>query len=363
MFCQSCGKQIEDGSRFCPYCGAANGSEKEQKESSVKKGKSRKKKKAPVIIIAIAVLVVLGVLIFSDNDASSEKEQLIALIQNGYLGNYDTVTIKEVLESMDENAEWNAGEAVSEEHYIVEYKGNNITVQFSVNGLEEEAFKVSGIDIAGMGSADMEAYDVKIYLDGIYQLYADSHPEKGLYIDTSTSNNTLKGHVGPVRTEAEFSDKSSEKEASLKDLSEYENDTKDVEDNTEEKKHSEGEEQLEEENRNLVTGPLTYGTYSYDGQTGIVSTAYVGFYTDEEGGDYIYIECWENDREIACFEGILEENEENFYAYCEEINTGITVTFADSGLYVEIADSDFPDIDKIAGFYSLTDALNLNEVG
>ena len=80
-------------------------------------------------------------------------------------------------------------------------------------------------------------------------------------------------------------------------------------------------------------------------------------------GDYINIECWRNDREIVYFTGILETAGESYYAYCEEINTGIIVTFVDDGLYVQIDESTFTGIDDMAGFYSLDSILNLNEVG
>lgn len=484
MYCQKCGKQIEEGSRFCPYCGSKNMSEPEQEREKQqpapvkKEKKERKKRKAPVMIIAVVVLLILGISIFSGGDSSPSKEELIALVQNGYLGNYDTVTIKEVLEYTDEDAEWNAGEATSGEYYIVEYKGDDITIQFTVNGLEEELFKVSGIDAAGMESAGMEAYDVKVYLDSIYQLYANAHPEKGLSIDTSTANNTLEGHIGPVKAVEESVNLPTKADEAMKDLSAYADYTEDeliqelgyekneygiypeethmnfffidgkmytitistpedmgmslcgvdLQDSVEEadtvlvsngficegsfetaelaKDGSldtvdvsvisytesatgypyyiytdanhvitslsyglEAEESLyteepeEEETPIYAAEPLTYGTYFYDDGAGTTGTAEVGFYTDADGGNYISIECWQNDREIVYFNGILEADGESYYTYCEDIDTRILVTFADGGLYVQIIDSGFADIESMEGFYSLISALNLNEAG
>lgn len=481
MYCQKCGKKIEEESRFCPYCGAKSASEPEQKKQTVpvkKEKKERKKKKTPVIIVAIAVLGVLGILLFSGGDSSTSNEELIALVQNGYLGNYDTVTINEVLEYTDEDAEWNAGETTSGEYYIVEYKGDDITIQFTVNGLEDELFKVSGIDAAEIESAGMEAYDVKVYLDSIYQLYANAHPEKGLSIDMSTANNTLEGHKGPVRVVEESVNLSSKADETMKDLSAYADYTEgeliqelgyakneygiypeeshmnfffidgkmytitinkpedmgmslcgvDLQDSIKEadatlvsngfvcegsfetaelardgsldtvdvsvisyRESATGypyyiyidanhaitslsygleaeesiyaEETAEEETTIPFAEPLTYGTYFYDDGTGTTSTAEVGFYTDADGGNYIYIECWRNDREIVYFDGMLEADGESCYAYCEGTDTSIRVTFADGGLYVQIIDSDFADTDMMEGFYSLISALNLNEAG
>lgn len=481
MFCQNCGKQIEDESRFCPYCGVKNASEVEKKNQDIpdKKEKGvRKKKKLPIIIIAIGILFILGIVIFSGSDPSPSSEQLISLVQNGYLGNYDTVTIKEILGYTDEDAKWNAGEAVSGDYYIVEYKGESLTIQFSVNGLEEELFKVSGVEAVGMGTPEMEAYDVKVYLDGIYQLYANAHPEKGLYIDLSTSNNTLEGHIGPVKSVEDSVNALMPMEEVVEDLALYSDYTEDelirelgyekneygvypeethvnfyfmagkmnmlmiskpedmgmslcgvgLQDSLEEAEailESKGfvregsfetaglagdgslgtvdtsvisyiengtgypyyiytdaghnitslsyglekeepifvEEQLEEESYTLTVESLTYGSYSFDDGTGTTGTAYVGFYSDGEGGDYIYIECWRNDREIALFEGRLEESGEGYYAYDDGIDTDIFVIFADGGFCLYVVDSNFTEAGSMEGFYVLEKALNLNEVG
>lgn len=443
MLCQNCGKQIEDGSRFCPYCGAKNALELEQKSQDIpdKKGtkgkKGKNKRKLPVVIIALVALFVLGIVIFSGSDSSPASEQLVSLVQNGYLGNYDTVTIKEVLDYTDGDAKWNAGEAVSGEYYIVEYKGDSLTIQFSVNGLEEKLFKVSGVEAVGMETADMDAYDVKVYLDSIYQLYANAHPEKGLYIDMSTSNNTLEGHTGPVKSVEDSENALIPMEETVKDLASYSGYTEDelirelgyvkneygvypddmhmnfyfmdgkmyllmlnkpadmgmtlcgvgLQDSLEEAGaileskgfvregsfetpglagggsfaamdafvisyvesgtgypyyiytdadqnitslsyglEKEGpifeeeqleEEQSQEESQILAAEYLTYGSYSFDDGAGITGTADVGFYTDDEGGDYIHIECWRNDREIVYFAGILEEDGEGMYWWCE----------------------------------------------
>ena len=61
MFCPNCGKQIPDGSKFCPYCGA----KMETVEGIPKKGKPVRKKNSLLILIPIIVLViVLGIFLY-----------------------------------------------------------------------------------------------------------------------------------------------------------------------------------------------------------------------------------------------------------------------------------------------------------
>ena len=133
MKCNNCGTEFDEGI-FCPECGlkvmdsdetARNIVTKSSKKQEVKpesqkdkiavEGKrnmSRSTKwKWPIIIMSIIIISVLGLLMFSSDDSSS-KEELIQFVQNGYLGNYDTVTIKDVLEYVYGVGEWDAGERI-----------------------------------------------------------------------------------------------------------------------------------------------------------------------------------------------------------------------------------------------------------
>ena len=56
MFCPNCGKQIPDGSKFCPYCGASL----EGKGATVLKSKSSRSIAKIVIPIIIIVVILVG---------------------------------------------------------------------------------------------------------------------------------------------------------------------------------------------------------------------------------------------------------------------------------------------------------------
>lgn len=94
MFCSNCGKQVDVGQKFCPYCGAAlaggtdsssqsvntttmgNSSQSVNTVGSKKADKTKKKKKRlPIIIGIIAILVVvIAVVIANGGDSDSHVE-------------------------------------------------------------------------------------------------------------------------------------------------------------------------------------------------------------------------------------------------------------------------------------------------
>lgn len=85
-------------------------------------------------------------------------------------------------------------------------------------------------------------------------------------------------------------------------------------------------------------------TYVYaDGESAIYNAS-VGFYTDENGGNYISIECWGyGGHELTFFEEMLEPMED--------------------GPDVKVISSDEPNMGSIEGYYNLESELNLSAVG
>lgn len=100
LFCMKCGQDCEEGMTTCPNCGA------DLKESS----KSIKKIKKGFIIagctIAILVIGFIGIALYETHQETKLKEKMVSTVQNGYLGNYNMVTIKEVLDNSYEDGEW-----------------------------------------------------------------------------------------------------------------------------------------------------------------------------------------------------------------------------------------------------------------
>ena len=216
MFCSKCGKQLADNIQFCPNCGTATtystekrtdaAQEKSNTEESNTKEKTdtmpgipmceeRSTKHSPKKLIAAAAgfIVVLGVIVGFTLSMNDDGLKLISLVQDGYLGNYDTVTVREVLEYSFGNGQWNAGEAVNGNYYVVEYQADGMQFQFRVDTMDARTFEVSGI--AMDGESGWSAYETKTYLDALYSYYAEEHRGSGIVVDWSTSNDTLQGHA------------------------------------------------------------------------------------------------------------------------------------------------------------------------
>jgi hypothetical protein len=103
----------------------------------------------------------------------------------------------------------------------------------------------------------------------------------------------------------------------------------------------------------IIPISMTDGQYEFDNGSSAVSTAEVGF--SPEFGNYIFIDCWGyGDHELVYFEGSLEENDDGtYYAYCEDFEASITVTFVTGGLYVTLYSSDNDEMYLIDGYYTM----------
>lgn len=111
--------------------------------------------KAPILrivgVIALCVVLGFGVLALVDHLSESGTEKNIATVQNGYLGEYTDLTVKEILDSnygvMYEASLWDggttdSGETIVQVKYF--YEGNGIEpaiIRFSM--MNQECFKIT----------------------------------------------------------------------------------------------------------------------------------------------------------------------------------------------------------------------------
>lgn len=124
----------------------------------------------------------------------------------------------------------------------------------------------------------------------------------------------------------------------------------------------------ENDTQNLTGGELVYGSYSFSPNIyGNTSRANVGFYTDDDGGDYIsiYVEADGHTWTSNCY-SIVKDGDG--YIATDEAGYEYRLTFTSERMTIEeitgSADPDDPSkVDVFNGTYHLDEALNLDEVG
>ena len=173
MYCPNCGTEFDNNMNFCPNCGTKRPQPKSavensphqqdtlshevitnmQSDASSNHSKDsispKKKRKLPLIagILCIVVIACIAVAVLSRGGNSSE----ISTVQNGYLGEFTNMTVKEILDGyyMDtlnyEEGIWDSGitddgTTIVQVEYTNETLGNT-TIQFSM--ANENCFKIT----------------------------------------------------------------------------------------------------------------------------------------------------------------------------------------------------------------------------
>ena len=160
MYCEFCGSQLEENAAFCNMCGKSVDEipGRARRVQPQRKGRYQKKKKNVrskigkllVVIVLVLVAIFAFSLLFSEQTDSEEKNYT-SLVQNGYLGEYTDITVKEILDSfygmLYEHEEWDSGETdsgsiiVQARYYDEDMEDNATTIQFTM--LNEECFKIT----------------------------------------------------------------------------------------------------------------------------------------------------------------------------------------------------------------------------
>jgi hypothetical protein len=135
-------------------------------------------------------------------DTSQILESESTSVQNGHLGNYSTVTVGEVFDSIFLGGEWRTFVGTSDNNStptnIAQFQGTwtsvgTMLIQFRVN--DDNTFTV--VHYAVDGTAKSTPYNIKKDLDELYGFYLKSHPDSGIVVDYSTKNDTLHGICAP----------------------------------------------------------------------------------------------------------------------------------------------------------------------
>lgn len=344
MFCQNCGKQIENDVKFCPYCGTENILEPKQEKPavSVKKEKAGKKRTSFILIAVVALIIIVGMTLFpSANSGTSET------IKD--LSSYADYTEEQLVKELGYTK--NASGIYPEETHLNFYFTDGKMYMISINKPADMGLSLCGVNLENSLEEADSILESKGFIrqgsleeaDNQTIFYTESATGFPYYIYTDAGYHITSLLYGLEAEESIYGDELLFEEPLPEENPAF-------------------AEEQPAENQLSETTSLTYGTYSCTDHPDIVSTADVTFYTDDAGGDYIVIDCWSSNRELACFEGMLENFEGNYYSYNEDLDTGIMITFTDGGMYVQISYSTRSDVYDIEGFYILEKALDVNAV-
>ncbi|MCD8111099.1 MAG: hypothetical protein LUE14_13610 [Clostridiales bacterium] len=140
----------------------------------------------------------------AEDDFAAKAAEFSEEVQNGYLGNYDTVTVKEVIEYLYAGGEWTYGTSNDGTYYVVDYCNEDyVEIQFVVYDDGSETFTVSGMDLFTDDTDSYSSSGVAAFLNSIYRSYINAYPECGLTAatdDEMADEAVLDGHFGPVKS-------------------------------------------------------------------------------------------------------------------------------------------------------------------
>lgn len=377
MFCKKCGKKLAEDSKYCPDCGQPiesfliNNEKKElpgketinldNQEKVQKTGNGIRK---TVSKITIGVLIVLLLMAFAGKfDSFFEKlgwgkadnVKRTAVTKDGVPVTYNNETGK----------------------YVADSENNNDKGELSsfLGCAEDELVEGCNFERNDYGTYPDIEHTIFICLDG--QLNSISLQS----INENSKSFTLFG-IGVGDSVNSVSNKLSDN-FFLMDSSEIENGMRDIYFENDKDNYlaidydnggnifglaytlgNEGVTESMPENQQ-GSAPLIYGTYCFDNGVDAICTADVGFTTDDECNDYIYISAMGyGGHQLTEFYGnVVMNSDGNYVAYSELYNTTIEIVFDETGMSIEILScDDNAMMGCIVGKYLLTSTLNLNEV-
>ncbi len=228
MFCKHCGKVLDDNSQFCSHCGqrvirqSAQPQERPVRKKSApapdagrNRGRYRKQQKSSIIPLLCGAVVILlcGILIYvgirmMGITGKSDQTDHIPVVQNGYLGVYTDITVRNLLrESIGQSYTeevWDGG-ATDEGAEIVEVRFFNrgsetdaAIVQFAM--LNDQCFKViTYID----PSAEKQVRSSEDLYTALQYQYIGIYAQKNqLYVDQESDYQKLVAHISQAPVSA-----------------------------------------------------------------------------------------------------------------------------------------------------------------
>lgn len=394
MFCKKCGAQLEEGAVFCQNCGNKidENIPKEKKEPENQK-KTLKKKKMSVkkwllVVLGLLAVSIIGSTLFGSNNTGEETSEYIAMVQEGYLGEFTDATVKEIFDDnfslTGMHLDWTCAEidGVPIVGFHAYLDGESIedatAVLFEIHS--NETFKV-----AGYAEGENEGFEMTEIADRLNYWYLNWYVKNKIGIDASEEEimygmqtlirdkfdkisgsavlyGAAKEYAGDRSELSKEIDGSEPLGMSVTELINYYGDNiLDI--------YTAGTDEWKEEAEENSTEDGSadaniYGIYSVDNGVDAVLSAEVGIYTDS-GLDYIRMEALSyGDRYLAEFDGNLIQTEGNVYKAVEESgNTVLNIVLDTEGMKVSVEFADLEDYYYLEGYYPKIEEFNMDEVG
>lgn len=191
LYCKYCGEMLEPGTAFCVKCGKplrpqSNPAGKQERpqaprednrsksfgqeeslpydnyrptpRASGKGGKFAQKRQSPAVpivrivgVIALCAVLVVGAFALIGNFGEPSTKKNIKTVQNGYLGEFTNLTVKEILDNscgaMYEDSVWDGGETdsgkkiVQVKFFNESFESDPMVIQFTM--LDRDCFKIT----------------------------------------------------------------------------------------------------------------------------------------------------------------------------------------------------------------------------
>lgn len=165
MFCKNCGKEMKEGTTFCPECGAKVESNTVAQEKTIDAGafqsamansevtvavKKKSKKKLFIIVGVILAAIIIIAVCFSGSDISTVK--------NGSPYDYPDKTWGEALDEVCKKSEWDSftsedGDSIVEYNGVIKSSGLDICIQFEV---DDDEFEIKYMEVDGESCSLLE---------------------------------------------------------------------------------------------------------------------------------------------------------------------------------------------------------------
>ncbi|APM40172.1 hypothetical protein [Clostridium kluyveri] len=185
--CKTCQKEIARSAKICPHCGAKN-----------------KRSKLKTFAIGAIIFIIFIAVISALDSSDTSKADLVDVVKTGYIGNYKSVSIGQVLEKSFTESTWDSFESKGKNIVEVILKDTSsgrtrtAKIQFAVE--KDNTFNIvflktdsgTSIDPSSVSSYGMDAYATKAFLDTLYDEYG-KHFDESVVGDFEDNNDTLSG--------------------------------------------------------------------------------------------------------------------------------------------------------------------------